>query len=476
VRPRRRCANGGREPEATLADTIALAQEQLGRTLARARVEEDRELATRVRELGAQFAHLLNGLFHMARTHALNNTAFDTPVAEFASALRGLMDLLGPVSLQCVEEQVYVNDLRIRFDKLMEKAITIGDNLARHGAGGLTFNSPITQDEIRTLIRLVSGPAAPDAPRPELQSALTSEGVGSVQVHAPFRFRITGEELHKSAREFGDVYAASSGTVADLFASLGADRLPSPLPVRRLVHDLIDASSDRDSVTLAVAGESAMPPFAQHTVMVTNLALLLGRAAGLPDTSLADLGVAAMFHDVGFCMGDSGAAVPFERHTRSGLRVLLRQRGFHRAKLRRLLTVLQHHDAYDDPRGTPSLYARIVHVADDYDILTRPRPGRGPILSTPDAIARMAAASGTAYDPLLVQLFCNLMGRFPPGALLSLADGHTVLSVSAVRTPETFDKPLCKVVRKPDGSAPSGDEFLDLASGGRVVKVLLPTP
>ena len=458
-----------------MADTIALAQERLGRTLARARVEEDRELATRVRELGAQFAHLLNGLFHMARTHALNNTAFDTPVAEFASALRTLMDLLGPVSLQCVEEQIYVNDLRIRFDKLMEKTITVGDNLARHGAGGLTFNGPLLEDEVRTLVRLVSSPAPSGDGRAALQAALVGEGVASVQVHAPFRFRVTGEEARKTSREFRDVYLASSGTVADLFASLGAERLPSPLPVRRLVHDLIDATAGSDPLTPAIANEGGMPPFARHTAMVTNLAIMLGRAAGLPDTSLADLGVAAMFHDIGFCFAGNGAAVPFERHTRAGLRVLLRQRGFHRAKLRRLLTVLQHHDPHDGPRGTPTLYARIIHIADDYDILTRPRAGSGPVLSTPDAIARMAAESGKSYDPLLMQLFCNVMGRFPPGALLTLADGRTVLSVSAVRSPQTFDKPLCKVIRRPDGSAPDGEELIDLAQGDKVVKVHHPT-
>jgi HD-GYP domain-containing protein (c-di-GMP phosphodiesterase class II) len=117
------------------------------------------------------------------------------------------------------------------------------------------------------------------------------------------------------------------------------------------------------------------------------------------------------------------------------------------------------------------MYARIVHIADDYDILTRFRPGRGPVLSTPDCLARMAAQAGKAYDPLLLQAFCNEMGRFPPGAILGLADGHVVLSVSTVRGTETFDKPLCKVIRRPDGTSPSGDELFDLAQGGRVVKV-----
>jgi hypothetical protein len=285
---------------------------------------------------------------------------------------------------------------------------------------------------------------------------------------------VTGEEHESAAREFCEVYQASATTVASVFASLGSDRLPSPLPVRRLVQQIIDAAKTGDAVDLAKETEETLPPFARHTLMVTNLALLIGRAAGLSDASLADLGVSAVFHDVGFCMSEDGFTVPFERHTRAGLRVLLRQRGFHRAKLRRLLAVMQHHYDLHDGRGSPVLHARIVHIADDYDTLTRYRPAQGPVLSTPDCLARMAAQAGKAYDPLLLQLFCNIMGRFPPGAILTLADGRVVLSVSTVRTPETFDKPLCKVIRNPDGSTPDGKEFLDLAQGGRVVKILHP--
>jgi len=457
-----------------VTDVIAEAQEQLGRALERARVEEDRELATRVRELGGQLAHLLNGLLHMARTHALNNTAFDVPVREFGTALRQLVELLGPVSLLCVEDQIYVNDLRIRFEKLVEKSITLGDDLLRHGVGGLTFNGALDDAEIRTVVRLIAALPAPGNPRQTLQSELVEKGMSSVQLHGPFRFRVTGDELERAAPEFREVYLSSAGTIAGIFASVGADRLPSPLPARRLIHQLIDATRTGDPVDLARRTDGSVPPFAQHTLMVTNLSLLVGRAVGLADSSLADLGVAAMFHDVGFCMREDGYAVPFERHTRAGLRVLLRQRGFHRAKLRRLLTVVQHHRAFDDAGGRPSLYACIVHIADDYDILTRFRPGRGPILSTPDCLARMGVLAGTAYDPLLFQAFVNQMGRFPPGAILGLEDGHVVLSVSTVRRPETFDKPLCRVARRPDGTSPAGEELLDLAAGGRVVKVYHP--
>ncbi len=458
-----------------MPDAIAVAQERLAHVLAQARAEEDRELAVAVREQGAQVAHLLNGLLRMARTHALNNTAFDAPVREFCAALDRLQDLLGPVTLQCVERHIYVNDLRLRFDRILEPSISLGDDLRKHGVGGITFNEPLSDAEARSLIRLVYAPAARKQPRAVLQASLAAEGMRSLQLHPVFRYRISGEAYQEPSLAFADVYRASAGAIAAVFASVGAGRLPSPLPVRRFVQQLIDASRDKDVVAEALAAEPSTPPFARHTLMVTNLALLLGRGAGLPDGSLADLGVAAAFHDLGFCMRETGPTVPFERHARAGLPVLLRQRGFHRAKLRRILAALEHHRNATDPGGVPSLHARILRIADDYDILTRPRAGRGPVLSTPDCVARMAAQSGKAYDPLLLQLFVNVMGRFPPGAILRLADGHVVVSASAVRSPETFGAPLARVVQRPDGSAPAGVEYLDLAGAAKVVKVHMPS-
>jgi hypothetical protein len=282
------------------------------------------------------------------------------------------------------------------------------------------------------------------------------------------------EEDSRLSEEFRELYLSAARPVADIFAALGASRLPNPLPIRRMVNQMIDAGMSQDIATLAQDSEQQLPPFSRHTLNVTSLSILIGREAGLPDASLADLGVAAMFHDVGFCMREEGFSVPYARHTQAGFKILLLQRGFHRAKVRRLLAVLQHHRALDDPRGVPALYSRIIHIADDYDILTRYRPGKGPLLAAPDAMARMTAMAGKLYDPLLLQLFVNAMGPLPPGSIATLEDGRVVVVISAVRSPETFDKPLARVVRLSDGSMPAGEATLDLAHAPRVVRVHRP--
>jgi hypothetical protein len=81
-------------------------------------------------------------------------------------------------------------------------------------------------------------------------------------------------------------------------------------------------------------------------------------------------------------------------------------------------------------------------------------------------------SAGPGYDPVLVQLFVNRMGKYPPGSVLRLGDGTLVVSLSGVRTPETFATPRCKVVRMADGEPPPQELWVDLAKGGRVEEVL----
>jgi len=452
-----------------MASRIREAQNRLDRTLRRARLVEDRELARLVRELGERLANINYGLLYLVKIHSVDNTAFDRPVEDFQDVLRRLIDLLGPVNLVCVEDQVYVNDIRIRFDVNAEHATALTEMLRRHNVGGITYFSSLGGDEVRAVLTLFSADPAAERPRTTLQEKLNAKGLSSIELLPTFQFRTEGPSR---ARNVADTYRASTEVIAECFINMATGRLPNPLPVRRIVNDLIDVTEARDLVRISLEMDNAAPLFARHTLMVTNLSILIGRAAGLSASFLTDLGTAAIFHDVGFCAREGGRPTTFPDHIRTGLRMLLRQRGFHEGRVRRLLAVLEHHEDFKHANGPPTLQSRIIHIADDYDILTRHRGSRGPACVPPDALRMMAAQTGISYDPVLLQVFLNAMGAYPPGSVLRLGDGTLVVSLSGVRSPETFDTPRCRVVRLADGSRPEEDLWVDLAKSGRVEEVL----
>jgi len=430
-------------------------QHGMHRALQRARQADDRELAGRVRDEGHRLVFLLNGLIRMSRLYQSDNAAFEQPASDAAAVVGGLVGLLGAVHLVCVEDQIYVNDLRLRVRPQEQAAIeSLVAELERHNVGGISVHAPLSPSAVQALARALAQQAG-ETGRTRAALAFQMAGLGDVELTGRYRFRLKGERSPVK-RSQGEATRRAASVLKEAMASLGARRLPNPLPVRRAVIDLVETL--RDDI-----GRAASAPLRrrtlgagdQHLLSVTKLAILLGLAVGLEDSALADLGVAAMLHDVGYSQGTDR-----EGHSSEGLGLLLRQRGFHDGKIRRLRAVLEHHQPFQPVPA--SLFARIVRIADDYEVLTASRPGHPPGLPPPMAQGAMWAARGSAYDPDLLALFAQTLGAYPPGSLLELSDGRCVVSLSGGRDRERFAWPIVGVVGQADGRPAKPGERIDL--------------
>jgi hypothetical protein len=427
-------------------------QRSLEKAVARASLADDRDLAGRIRDEGQRLVFLLNGLVRSSRLYQADNAAMDGLAGETSQMLKRLLGLLGAVHVVMVEDQLYVNEVRVRMkereQELLEQLVL---ELSRHEVGGLSFHSPVEPEDIKSLGRALAATAAePGQARAALAERLG--GLPGVELGGKYRFRLKGEKLAVRS-DAGAVLRRGATLVQETLAQLAGDRLPHPLLVRRVVIELVDALGDAPSRAATVPlRRSGHGVGTQHLLSVTTLALQLGRAVGLSDAALSDLGVAAMLHDVGYTRAGRND------HDVAGARMLLRQRGFHEGKIRRLQATLEHHQPAE---GRPSLFARIVRIVDDYDVLVAPRPG-APQLPPPTAQAAMWAARGTLYDPDLLALFVQMMGLYPPGSLLELSDGRWVVSISGGRDPERFAYPVARLVRDKDGRPRDGGEDVDL--------------
>ncbi|MDG1483896.1 MAG: HD domain-containing protein [Myxococcota bacterium] len=456
---------------------IIESQEMLGKALERARMGEDRDLASWVRERGERFVRVLFGLLRMTNIHSLDNNAFTKPMRDIGDVVSDLMDTLGAVHLVTVEDQVFLNDIRLRMGR--DEGGDLGSELRRHGVGGISFHSAPTEAQMRVFVELFSGPPQGDSPRLQMMEQFTARGYDGLDLFGVYRFRISGEEDSRPVkRDLAKISTRATELVDESWDNLSSERMPNPLPMRRIVTEILESEAGGDGLmSEATRGSS----FGAHTLQVCQIALILARAAKLSDEAIQDIGVAAMFHDMGYAaregadpaLNDPGYPPPFERHAAAGARLLLRQRGFHQAKIARALCTLEHHRDYNDSRGIPSLFGRVMRIAEDYTNLLRRRAGG---FSPREALQKMASLKGKAYDPVLLQVFINALGAYPPGTLLELQGGYVVVSRSLCRSPQTFDKPIARLLRLPDGTEPPRLMRIDLAQKGRIVRVLRDLP
>lgn len=176
----------------------------------------------------------------------------------------------------------------------------------------------------------------------------------------------------------------------------------------------------------------------EHSRRVATYAQRLARYLGWSRRNARDLALAALVHDLGktWIKNDilmKAAALSaderrtMERHPVIGARILIGcdVHPFY------VETVLSHHEAWDGhgyPNGLKEeaipLSARILTIADVFDVLTSQRPYKAP-LSLDAARERLLMDAGTCFDPHLVQAFLQLLDTQPnftlPQRLCSLA-------------------------------------------------------
>jgi HD-GYP domain-containing protein (c-di-GMP phosphodiesterase class II) len=155
-----------------------------------------------------------------------------------------------------------------------------------------------------------------------------------------------------------------------------------------------------------------------HSTRLAEWGMRVGQELGLEEDVLKDLEVAALLHDIGkIGIPDSILKKPakletdeyalMKKHPEYGWAVLRMLPGFERAAL----YILHHHESFDG-KGYPAglkrseipIASRIVSVTDAFDAMVSSRPYRQG-LPFDEAIRRIILASGTQFDPAVVQSF-----------------------------------------------------------------------
>jgi HD-GYP domain-containing protein (c-di-GMP phosphodiesterase class II) len=157
-----------------------------------------------------------------------------------------------------------------------------------------------------------------------------------------------------------------------------------------------------------------------HSTRLAEWGMRVGQELGLEETELQNLEVAALLHDIGkvgipdSILRKPGRLDPEEyalmkKHPEYGWAVLRMLPGFERAAL----DILHHHESFDG-KGYPAglketeipIVSRIVCVIDAFDAMVSSRPYRKG-LPFQEAVRRLNEASGTQFDPVVVQSFLS---------------------------------------------------------------------
>ena len=289
-------------------------------------------------------------------------------------------------------------------------------------------------------------------------AARVTGGARSSRLHEP---DAVGLRVHRELSR--SVYART----VRLQARIGSDALdgkPWLAEARRLIQRLVELVEEDSTalVGLTTIKAIALPESGQvvrtHGVNVAILAIVLARAARVRRSDLAEVGIAALLHDVGLdATGDPSV------HALHGAECLL-QLGPVDKVMRPALVALEHHAPEDELDETSAFErdaaTRIVQVVDAYDTLTAGCGGAG----RPDRVVRfLLREAGKRFDAALVKLLAHALGIYPPGTVVRLLTGEIGIVLRPNHDPQKLDRPLVRILRDASGAPRAGIATLDLA-------------
>lgn len=329
------------------------------------------------------------------------------------------------------------------------------------------------RDQIDTILKLginrirwapeKSDPDPADAPPAVLPTAAPADNAkvgaggtaaGGAETTAAEAEAIAAEERKQQRRVLLSSQRASLAACEHQFASAGkafrqvidtvraqplVAREQAELAVGHMVHKLLEQKES----TIRLLSENAGEKASQHSINVTTISLLLGKAMGLDAEMLNDLGLGALLHDIGKI--DLSERLRWKDEKFSDTERYLHEEhvahGIEFARELRLpaqaLTVIAQHHELADGSGYPrklrgdaiAPLARIVGLVNRYDTLCNPaNPAQA--ITPHEALALIFAQMKYQFDAAVLMPFIRMMGVYPPGSVVELSDGRFALVAS----------------------------------------------
>lgn len=427
---------------------------------------EARAFLASSREVLQQFAVLIRNSY----LHDLTNEVFADPLKKAVTALAQIVKTEGNFRLERVGQEFYANGMRIRMEiRSLQTYKYLWEELSKRELGGFQFDgAPTTASLSGLLTALARVRSANLGGVDEVNRTLAQQGATAVEALPP---RAAGDSAPSQEQPDRRQRAIQAYQQALDFIRESISNLDSPAQLnlrqaKRTVQKLVDLSFEEGD-GFSLAGMASIKDHDNYTfnhmVNVSVLAIAFGQRLGLKRQDLAQLGLCALYHDMG------KLHIPLEvlnkkeslteeewavmgNHTVYAARTLFPLIADDPGTLHRILTALQHHLGYDGTgypkltlRKRQGLFTRIVSIADAFDAMTTKRIYQRQFLPS-EALAIIQKASGARYDPLLVKAFINCMGIFPIGSTVLVTTGELGVVVESNPDPDRSHQPKVKII------------------------------
>lgn len=436
-----------------------------------------------IQEDGRKVLTALFSALRALKLYPLENSAVQQALGDLNQLLSRLAAREGSLELRVVGDFFFLNETRLRLD--LSNYSTFGSfarALTGHGVGAVDVLPGIEEGEWAPFLSLLlrdpdeSNPFSAFMDRFSAAPILHIQLLPVSQVHEPVPEE---EELLHAAKR---TYAQSVQVAKEALTDIRVGRAVNVRKVKRAVQGIVDQvlADEASMVTMTTLRDYDEYTFT-HCVNVCIFSVIIGQRLRLSKIQLYELGMGALFHDLGKSRVDleiinktEGLTeeewMAMQQHPTEGLLALFHLHGLQEVPYRQMLTAYEHHMKID-LTGYPknrrkreiSVFSRIVAIADAFDAGTSVRSYQYQPWA-PDAVLKeLRDNPRRGMDPILVKALINATGVYPIGTL-AILDSFEMAVVCAVNPdPERLHQPTVRVISDEQGMPLVQPRIVDLS-------------
>jgi len=423
--------------------------------------------------LGTQLVTQISILVKMSKLHGRTNTALDIPVESALTVIKTLAQD-EPISLRLQNDFLFLGQRHLRVTAAqMPVFSTVIDTLNQWRIGGVSFSKDVESQDFREFIFQLGTFDAATSSISTLRAALEQRAVKGIDLEERrvLRGRATAKTRYANA-------ASAVGTLVQDCREKGTIGFKQ---AKRAIQSIVDLMMNDEASLLGLTTLRCHDQYTHnHSVNVALLSMALGNRAGYPKVELADLGLAALFHDLG------KATIPMDvlnkpgeftdeewammrNHPTEGALSLAKMRGITNLPGRMASASFEHHMNLDFS-GYPklnvswklSMTGRILMIADCYDAMTSSRVYRREPMSPSKVLGFMFSKAGKSFDQTLMKLFMTCVGIVPIGSLVLLDSNELAVVLRPASDPSEAEYPYVKVITDAQGEPIDNGREIDL--------------
>jgi HD-GYP domain-containing protein (c-di-GMP phosphodiesterase class II) len=421
--------------------------------------------------LGAQLVTQLNILFKTVRIHDRTNAALQQVLNGLLTTIRSLGEGQA-VQLRLESGFLYLGSLHL---KVVGQHTAIFfefiDLLDTKQIGTISMAPDVQAAELRDFAYAFVEFDAHTSTVPQFQERLKEHGIQKIEVKEKTTVTVKIDVRTKNPKELAKhLYLKAVAVVGEVMENIKQRGAPNFRQAKRVIQHVVDLIQQDESAMLGLTTLRCYDEYTHnHSVNVSLLSIAVGKRAQFDKAALVDLGVAALFHDLG------KTSLPHELlnkaqelsedewrlvkgHPVQGVVRLIRLRGIKNIPARMAAVSFEHHMTLDgagypqleDPWDV-SLSGRILMIADAYDGMTSSRVYRRTPLAPHKVLEILLRKRGRAVDSTLLKLFVNCIGVIPIGSLVLLDTRELAVVMRAGEEVEDSARPWVKLVSDPKG-------------------------